>query len=104
MEKQNISLAQARSIAQDNAFAYLKAFCDKPEETLKAGYLEADHCWMFFRNENIEIPEDYTLGLKWAYVVSKKGKYSMVQDFSDDEKKVNEYLRTMSDYFLRRGE
>ncbi|KQV49120.1 MULTISPECIES: hypothetical protein [unclassified Duganella] len=101
---EKISLTQARAIAQKNAYLSLKAYCESPEETLKTEYLEGDHCWMFFRSEKICVPENNTLGIKWAFVVSKKGKYSMVQDFSDDKQRVREYLKTMSDYFFRRGE
>ena len=99
-----ISLSQARLIAEKNALADLDGFTGSASQVLANEYLEAEHCWMFFKDKKIDVPSDDTLGIKWAYVVSKKGTYSMVQDFSDDQQKLHAYLQTMSDYFKKRGE
>ncbi len=106
MDKQlkQISLLQARAIAEQHAFADLKEFAGSFSQVLKDDYLESEHCWMFFRKEEINVPSDATLGIKWAYVVSKKGTYSMVQDFSDDQQKLQAYINSMSDHFQERGE
>lgn len=99
-----ISLPQAKAIAEQHAFSDLAEFAETPSQVLKTEYLEGECCWMFFRNEQLDVPSEATLGMKWAYVVSKKGTYSMVQDFSDDQQKLHAYLQTMSDYFKKRGE
>ncbi|MFC5476381.1 hypothetical protein [Paraherbaspirillum soli] len=99
-----ISLAQAKAIAEQHAFVNLESFGVTHSQLLKAESLEAECCWMFFRNEHIDVPPEAMLGIKWAYVVSKKGTYGMVQDFSDNHEKLLAYLQTMSDYFKRRGE
>jgi hypothetical protein len=99
-----ISVTQALNIAEGHAFSDLEEFVGSSMHVLKSEYLEAENCWMFFRSEEINVPIDATLGIKWAYVVSKKGTYSMVQDFSDDLPRLYAYLQTMSDYFQRSGE
>lgn len=103
-KKTPISLSQARVIAEQHARVDLESFVDSSSQVLKSEYLEAEHCWMFFRSEKIDIPADATLGIKWAYVVSKKGTFSMVQDLSDDQQRLQTYLQTMSDHFQKRGE
>jgi len=100
----SISYSQARVIAEQHARANLAEFAGSSSQILKSEYLEAEHCWMFFRSEEIDVPAEATLGMRWAYVVSKKGTYSMVQDLSDDQQRLRTYLQTMSDYFQRRGE
>nr|CCA87494.1 hypothetical protein RALSY_mp10005 [Ralstonia syzygii R24] len=50
------------------------------------------------------MPVESTLGFRWAYLVSKKGAFSMIQDFSDDPVRLAVYLKELSDYFKRRGE
>jgi hypothetical protein len=99
-----ISVNQALNIAERHAFSDLEEFVGSSMRVLKSEYLEAENCWMFFRNEKINVPIDATLGIKWAYVVSKKGTYSMVQDFPDDLPRLHAYLQTMSDYFQQSGE
>jgi hypothetical protein len=100
----SISFNQAKTIAEQHAFTDLEGFGAKPTAILKDESLEAEHCWMFFRNEQINVPDDALLGIKWAYVVSKKGTYSMVQDLSGDHKKLLEYLQKLSDNFKARNE
>jgi len=99
-----ITLEKARDIAREQALFNLSAFIEGDEDVLEADYLEAQHCWMFFRNRKISVPNSALLGIEWAYVVSKRGKFSMVEDYSSDNEKLVEYLKTMSDYFARKGE
>lgn len=99
-----ITLEKARDIASEQVLFNLSPFIETGEDVLAANYLEAEHCWMFFRNSKISVPKTALLGIEWAYVVSKSGKFSMVEDFSSDNEKLHEYLKTMSDYFARKGE
>ncbi len=103
-ELTHLSLSQARGIAEQHARADLEAFASLSCQLLKIEYLEAEHCWMFFRSEEIHVPAEATLGIKWAYAVSKNGTCSMVQDFSDDQEQLQAYLQTLSDRFHQRGE
>jgi len=100
----SITLAQAREVAKQNALADLADFVGPLQEVLSAEYLEAENYWMFFRSEELDVPLDATLGIKWAFVVSKKGTFSMVQDLSDDLERLQAYLRTLSDHFRQSGE
>lgn len=99
-----ISLSQAWVIAEQHARADLDRFVGSSSQVLNMEYLEADHCWMFFRTDEINVPLEATLGVKWAYVVSKNGIFSMVQDFSNDHQRLQKYLQTLSDHFKERGE
>lgn len=99
-----ITLENARDIAREQALFNLSTFMAGERDVLAADYLEAEHCWMFFRNRKIHVPKTALLGIEWAYVVSKRGKFSMVEDFSSDNEKLLDYLKTMSDYFSRKEE
>ncbi len=96
-----ISLEQARHIAEEQAMKNLTGLMEAGQSVLQASYLEAENCWMFFRNKEIKIPDGSQLGIEWAYVVSKRGKFSLVEDFSSDSKKLLDYLEKMSHYFER---
>jgi hypothetical protein len=102
--KPKIDLEQARRIAEAQASLNLAGYVTEGEGVLQPEYLEGDHCWMFFRDKKNKIPANALLGIEWAYVVSKYGKFSLVEDFSDDGEKLLEYLEVMSAYFARRGE
>jgi hypothetical protein len=94
-----ISLAQAKEVAEKNAFVETdRSFVDT-KKILKEDYLEGEYCWMFFENDKEEFWSENNLGIRWAHVVSKTGEYSMVEDFSGDSLKLHAYLKTMSDYF-----
>ena len=54
-------------------------------------------------NKKISIPEEYSLN-RGAYVVSKKGAFKHIADFSDDPEKLQAYLNTMSNYFKEKNE
>lgn len=99
-----ITLEHARTTAERGAHSLLKDFV-RGESTplLQESFLEADHCWMFFRNKDIAIPPEQGL-CDGAYVVSKNGSLRHIVDFSADPEKLKAYLQTMSDYFKERGE
>lgn len=99
-----ISLEEARKIAEINASKELRGFFCDEVKILKNEYSEGECCWMFLKSDDIYISPEMTLGIKWAYVVSKKGTYSMVHDFSDDPEVLNDYLKKMSEYFKRKNE
>lgn len=98
-----ISLDKARSVARDQAKADLECFNKLGGDILDGCYLEAPGCWLFFRNRLLVVPEDANLGISWAYAVSKKGMFNMVEDYLGDNVLRLELLRKMSDYYLRKG-
>ena len=99
-----ITFEDARRMAEKEAGEALSAFVDHASTPfLSTRFLEAEHCWMFFRNEAIVIPPTSAL---WdcAYAISKRGSRRKIVDFSDDPTKLDEYLLTMSAYFRDRGD
>lgn len=98
-----ITLEKARQLASEQARRHPNIVDDKGC-VLSDRYLEAEHCWMFFVNPELIRPDENIFGNKWAFVVSKKGAKSMVNDFSDDPPRLFEYLQELSQYFARRGE
>jgi len=102
--EKSISLEKARKIAELNALKELGGGGCEDVNILKDEYSEGECCWMFFKSDDISVSPEMTLGIKWAYVVSKKGTYSMVQDFSDDPELLSDYLKKMSEYFRRKNE
>jgi hypothetical protein len=101
---ENISIMEAMKIAENEARLTLNIENESEISLLSDRYLEAESCWMFFVNEDIKLSSEITIGLKWAYVVSKKGAFAMVQDLSGDENSLKDYLVKMSDYFKKRNE
>jgi hypothetical protein len=99
--KLEISVEQARHIAEEQALMNLSGVVTTKAPLLLPFYLEADNCWMFFRNKEIALPPESQLGIEWAYVVSKHGKFCLVEDFSSNDKKLLDYVKKMSDYFAR---
>jgi hypothetical protein len=98
-----ITLDQARKIATDLALSHLSSYwIDKSIPLLQEGNLEAEHCWMFFRNRAIVINQEGALA-DWAYCISKKGTARSIVDFSDDPVRLHEYLQIMSNHFKERS-
>ena len=99
-----ISQSQARALAEQHSRAELGDFAWVASRVLRDDYLEAEHCWMFFMSDAVVLPIDAAVDGKWAHVISKKGKYAMVRDYSSDADKLQGYLQTVSEYFRERGE
>lgn len=98
-----MTLEQARKVASDLALSHLSIYWnDKSIPLLQTENLEAEHCWLFFRNRAILIPQEGSLA-EWAYCISKKGTARSIVDFSDDPVRLYEYLQIMSNYFKERG-
>ena len=73
--KDFISVEQARKIAEEAASPWLSSLVKNPSiPLLSEHYIEAEHCWIFFRNKDIFIPSDRPFS-SGAYAVSKKGSY-----------------------------
>jgi len=100
----SITFEQARVRAENEARSHLKYFLkDESTPLLEERYLDAECCWMFFRNRAIVVPPEQSLRTG-AYAVSKRGSLRYIADFSDDFAKLQAYLLTMSNYFRDRGE
>lgn len=98
-QSQFVNLAQARVIAESGAKSDLEDLVtDSSMPLLQDTFLEADHCWMFFRNKAIHIPAERSL-CDCAYVVSRKGSLRHIADFSENPERLQAYLQTMSDHF-----
>jgi hypothetical protein len=102
-EPRIITFDEARKKAADgvryNAKMDIK---DDSIPLLQDEYLEADYCWMFFRNKAIVLAPERALS-DFAYCVSKKGHIRYIVDFSDDPVRLQEYLQAMSNYFKEKG-
>ncbi|MFL9982207.1 hypothetical protein [Paraburkholderia sediminicola] len=100
-----ISFEQAREIAKSAAANDVKGIqVDDSKNLLDVDYLEAEYCWIFFRNKEIQIPsEQWFVAAYGAYAVSKKGAFSQITDFGRDPKELEVYLQVMSDYFKKKN-
>jgi hypothetical protein len=72
---------------------------DPSTDPLSGKVMEAENCWIFFRNKDIHVPSEGAMRGDWAYAVSKDGDFRQVYDLSDDSQKCADYLQFMSDYF-----
>jgi hypothetical protein len=99
-----ITLSEAKDLAAMDASRSLEALrIDASTPILAETYLEAEYCWIFFRNKQIEVPAAASLHCDWAYAVSKRGTVRQIVDLSEDPNAASEYLRKMSTYFKDHG-
>lgn len=101
---EKITFMEAIKLAEDSARKNLERYIDSPTiPILDERFEEAECCWFFFRNKQIEGPPEQALRWDCAYAVSKKGDVSIIGDLSDEPEKLTEYLQVMSNYFKERG-
>jgi len=101
-----ITLVQGRQIAED-AVVRDKSYYENSEldRALEGDFLEAEHCWIFFRSKTIVVSKKNWFTKSYAaFTVSKKGAISQITAFEEDRAQLLDSLQTMSDYFGRRGE
>lgn len=89
----------AKKIAEDMAFQELHDISEAVS-LIDEYFIEADNCWMFFRNRDIAVPNERWFGTG-AYIVSNTGEARYIADFYDDSNKAKDYLYLMSEYFKR---
>lgn len=98
-----ITLADARKIASNIAKLDVPIdFSEAAGTLLEDAYVEAEYCWIFFRNKAIVLPAERALS-DFAYCVSKKGTARSIPDYSSDSVRLKEYLAIISNYFEQRG-
>jgi hypothetical protein len=102
--KPTINFDEAKKIAGRAAEQFLRPFAPNPSTpVLRDFYLEAENCWMFFRNKAIIFPEHLGFSASFAYVVSKKGTCNYIADFSDEPEKLYAYLQKFVHYHNHYG-
>jgi hypothetical protein len=93
-----LTYSEARSRAEQAAKVELSEFAlTEPASYLSKLEIEADSCWFFFANEEIELPPIGSGRLIFsAYAVSQSGQCNLVYDFRADMNKMNEYVSLWS--------
>ena len=92
------TLGGARDSAQQSAMHDLQGlYSGDPKDVLEEHFLEAEHCWMFFRKRFIQIPPERSL-IAFAYVIGKRSGGRCVADYWDDPPKAQAYLKVLSDH------
>jgi hypothetical protein len=101
VRKDLISEDVAREMAE-RCFVEMIPYMAQASVIVSERFLEAQNCWMFFRNRELDNGEAgfYT---DTACAVSKHGEVRCINDFSDNEKTLLEYLEAMSNHFGERG-
>ncbi|MFG0217136.1 hypothetical protein ACFU8X_29190 [Brevibacillus porteri] len=100
----NITFEEAKELAEQLAFQRLNNYRKGEHiKLLREDYLEAECCWFFFRNKEIEGPDDGFRLWDCAYSISKKGECGTVIDYSDYPEKLNEYILQFSDRCKEKG-
>ncbi|MEK4509242.1 hypothetical protein [Paenibacillus sp. FSL K6-2524] len=95
---QEITLAEAKELAEQLALIKLSKYrLNETMPLLSEDYLEAECCWFFFRNKEVEGPEDGFRSWDCAYSVSKKGDVGTVVDLSNEPEQLEDYLKKFSD-------
>ena len=99
-----LTLDEARKLARRDGQKYWERYIPADcIDCLSEHYLEAEHCWFFFRNPRIMVPEeDHIVRAYSAYAVSKHGTVRNIVDYSADPEKLADYLNTFSAYFAHR--
>ena len=97
----NFDEARKRAV-RDAIFDVGHLYEGEPDQILEDHFEEAEHCWMFFRNRSIDVPEASLRN--FAYVFGKHGGGRCVNDYWDEPTRLAEYLKTCSDYFATHNE
>ena len=98
-----ISFERAKEIATESAReAFAQLLTVKNKEILSRNFLEAEHCWLFFKNEEIFVPVELSLSLSWSYAVSKKGHVRQFYTFENIEE-MKAALENLSQHFAERN-
>jgi hypothetical protein len=102
--RQIVTLNEARELARRAGKSYWRKYIPADcRDCLSEHYLEAEHCWFFFRNPSIVVPEeDHLVRSYAAYAVSKQGDVRSIADLSSDPEKLTDYLNLFSAYFAHR--
>ena len=96
-----ISIAEAKTIAERAAMSDVKRFMKDDLSPLMDYFATGGNCWFFFRRRDILIPIQLGLLPASCYAVSIWGDLRYIADFYDDKEKLEEYLKTMSNFFVR---
>jgi hypothetical protein len=99
-----LTLSEARELARREGAASWKRYIPQDcSDCLSERYLEAEHCWFFFRNPVIVVPDENWFAYAYsAIAVSKLGDVRSIKDFSHEPEKLTDYLNLMSAYFAHR--
>ncbi|RJX39110.1 hypothetical protein D3P09_16585 [Paenibacillus pinisoli] len=94
---QEITLEDARELANQVAYSKLSEYRRYESiPLLREEYHEAECCWFFFRNKEIEGPDDGFRSWDYAYSVSKKRNVSTVVDLTNEPEKLKDYIEKFS--------
>jgi hypothetical protein len=103
-KKPELSVTEARELARAMALKTLKhlpqgtAFDGR--DVLMDRCLTGEHCWFFFRDPAISIPETEPITKSYsAYAVSRRGNILNIYDYSREPSKLEDHLALMSAYF-----
>lgn len=99
-----IDWQQARQLAEQAVMRDVDSYESREvQKALEDEFLEAEHCWIFFRNREISVrPEKWFTRAYNAFAISKTGAFSQIATLEYDEAQLNAYLNVMSDYFARK--
>jgi hypothetical protein len=103
-KRPELTVTEARERARAMALASLKHL---PQRTVLDGRdvltdrcLTGEHCWFFFRDPAILIPETMWITMYYsAYAVSRRGNILNIYDYSREPSKLEDHLALMSGYF-----
>lgn len=73
------------------------------DEPLQANYREESFGWIFFPRKDIAYAEGSFVSDE-AIAVTKTGNVRMIVDLSDDEEKMREYVKNLTEYLNKKGE
>jgi hypothetical protein len=104
LKTEPITFEQARKLAEEEAKEILKDVNINHLPPLEDFYLEAEECWMFYRNPSIFIEPKFLLGRDFSYGVSKRGNMRLVYDLRETPGAAEEYIIKLSDYMKSKGE
>jgi len=95
LTKKTITLEKAREIVLKDLMNFLKS--KYKSGFLRHEYIEKEHCWMFFIDQNSDVLTCKSLRNS-AYIVSKEGEHGLVADYFYDMGLADEMASVMSGY------
>ena len=102
MQKSTFTFEELRTLSDKAGREHWKYFIADDVPALMDECLNVRQAWMFFRNPEIEIPDEASLR-KCALVVSNRGEVRFTADYYPDLNECRAYLEKMSDHFEEKG-
>jgi hypothetical protein len=99
-----LSFEEAKTIAANAAKQSMRSWLSNEIEVISDEYIQGERFWIFFRNPDINLPEEAWSQRGNAYIVSESGFEGTIGDLRNDPETLNIAINGLSQRFAARAE